>query len=132
MTVHRLTRKDLLAIHAMQIARYGGAPGIENKRLLESVLARVPDAAAKGEEKIAQLAALAAAYAYGIAKNHPFLDGNRRTALVAALTLIERNGFHVIASQQDAYFAVYNLALEKPSEREFASWLENNIRAVSN
>lgn len=125
MTIHRLTPKDLLAIHSMQIARHGGTPGVKSPKLLESALEHVPEATKSRSAR--SLAILAAAYACGIAKGRPFVDGNRRTAFVAALAFIERNGFLVTASQQDAYFALYNLGFDKPSETELASWLELNI-----
>jgi death on curing protein len=127
MTIHRLTRKDLLAIHSMQIARYGGTPGVKSPKLLESALEHVPDTARANSSAAHSLVRIAAAYACGIAKCRPFVDGNRRTALVAALTFIERNGFRVTATQQDSYFALYNLGFDKPSEGELASWLEHKV-----
>ncbi|MGB7189734.1 MAG: type II toxin-antitoxin system death-on-curing family toxin [Acidobacteriaceae bacterium] len=125
-----LTKQQVLAIHDMQLAWHGGASGIRDEGLLESALARAQNIASYSEEP-PSLAVLAAAYGSGIVRNHPFVDGNNRTGLVATFTFIERNGFRVTASQEDAYFAFYDLAAGKLSEEELAQWLEVNTEPVS-
>ena len=130
MMLHWLSKQQVLAIHDMQLSWHGGASGIRDEGLLESALARAQNIASYSEET-PSLAVLAAAYGSGIVRNHPFVDGNKRTALVATFTFIERNGFRVMASQEDAYFAFYDLAAGKLSEKELAQWLEVNTEPVS-
>jgi death on curing protein len=130
MMLHWLTKHEVLAVHAMQLAWFGGASGVRDEGLLESALARAQNIASYAEET-PSLAVLAAAYGSGIVRNHPFVDGNKRTGLVTAFTFVERNGFIVTASQQDAYFIFYELAAGKLSEDELAKWLEANIQPVS-
>lgn len=128
--LHWLTKQKVLAFHDMQLSWHGGASGIRDEGLLESALARAQNIASYSEEA-PSLAVLAAAYGSEIVRNHPFVDGNKRTALVATFTFIERNGFRVMASQEDAYFAFYDLAAGKLSEEELAQWLEVNTEPVS-
>ena len=130
MMLHWLSKQQVLAIHDMQLSWHGGASGIRDEGLLESALARAQNIASYSEEA-PSLAVLAAAYGSEIVRNHPFVDGNKRTALVATFTFIERNGFRVMASQEDAYFAFYDLAAGKLSEEELAQWLEVNTEPVS-
>lgn len=125
MMLRWLTKQEVLAIHDMQLAWHGGASGLRDEGLLESALARAQNIATYSEET-PSLAVLAAAYGSGIVKNHPFVDGNKRTGLVATFTFIEVNGFTVTASQEDAYFAFHDLAAGKFSEEELAKWLEAN------
>jgi death-on-curing protein len=126
-----LSLREVLAIHDLQIAHHGGASGIRDQGLLESALARAQNIAAYAEETPSS-AILAAAYGAGIVRNHPFVDGNKRTGLMASFTFIERNGFNVIASQEEAYFAFYDLAAGKLSEDGLAQWLEANTEPASN
>ena len=130
MMLYWITKHEVLAIHALQLAWFGGASGVRDEGLLESALARAQNIASYAEET-PSLAVLAAAYGSGIVRNHPFVDGNKRTGLVTAFTFIERNGFIVTAPQQDAYFIFYDLAAGKLSEDELAKWLEANIEPVS-
>lgn len=130
MTIERLTKEEVMAIHSVQLAWHGGAPGIKDDALLESALANAPEFSTGSGGITRLLAILAAAYAVGIAKTRPFVDGNRRTALLAAFAFIERNGFSVTASQEDAFTVFYNLGLGKPSEGEFADWLQFKIVPV--
>jgi death-on-curing protein len=130
MMLHWLTKQEVVAIHDMQLAWHGGASGLRDEGLLESALARAQNIASYAEET-PSLAILAAAYGAGIVRNHPFLDGNKRTGLVAAFTFIERNGFAVTASQHDAYSAFYDLAAGKLSEEELAQWLDVNTEPAS-
>jgi death-on-curing protein len=124
-----LTLREVTPIHDLQIARHGGASGMRDLGLLESALARAQNIAAYAEEP-PSLATLAAAYGAGIVRNHPFVDGNKRTGLIAAFVFIERNGFQVTASQEEAYFAFYDLAAGKLSEDALAQWLEANTEPV--
>jgi len=126
-----LTKREVLAIHALQITHFGGASGMRDEGLLESALARAQNIAAYAEST-RSLARLAAAYGAGIGKNHPLVDGNNRAGLMAAFVFIERNGSRVTASQEEAYFAFYDLAAGKISEDSLAQWLEANSEPVSN
>lgn len=130
MTALWLSKPEVLAIHAMQLAWHGGASGVRDEGLLESALARARNLASYSEEA-PSLATLAAAYGSGIIRDLPFVDGNKRTGLVAAFAFIQANGVAVTASQEDAYFIFYDLAAGKLSEEEFAQWLEVNTEPVS-
>lgn len=111
------------AIHRRQLAEHGGAGGIRDEGLLESALSRPKHLFAFAENGIG-LPRLAAAYAFGIARNHPFVDGNKRTAFVAALLFLQLNGYGIRASQEDKYTAFLSLAEGRLSEEELAGWLE--------
>jgi len=127
--LHWLTKQEVLAMHALQITHFGGASGMRDEGLLESALARAQNIAAYAEST-PSLAQLAAAYGAGIVRNHPVVDGNKRTGLIAAFVFIERNGSRVTASQEEAYFAFYDLAAGKLSEDGLAQWLEANSEPV--
>lgn len=121
---------EALIIHAQQVAEHGGHGGIRDTALLESALARPRNLLAYFD-KVPSLPRLAAAYAFGIARNHPFVDGNKRTALTISFTFLLVNGLTVTASRDDRYFTFYNLAAGRLSEDELADWLEANTKPVS-
>lgn len=125
-----IDKDETLTIHAQQLADHGGSDGIRDEGLLESALARPQNLLAYSDDT-PSLARLAAAYAFGIARNHPFVDGNKRTALVVSLTFLLVNGLKVTAPRDDRYFIFYDLAAGKLSEDELAKWLEANIQPVS-
>ena len=130
MIFYWLTKQEVLAIHSLQIAHFGGATGIRDEGLLESALARAQNIATCAEST-PSLARLAAAYGAGIVRNHPFVDGNKRTGLMAAFVFIERNGSRATASQEEAYLAFYDLAAGKFSEDGLTPWLDANSEPVS-
>ncbi len=109
------------AIHALQIAQFGGLAGTRDPGSLASALARPLHLAAYGKPSIHELAA---AYAFGIARNHPFVDGNKRTALVASFVFLEINGFDVTAPEEDAAIAFVELAAGRMGEKALVRWLE--------
>jgi len=125
-----LTKQEVLAMHSLQIAHFGGASGIRDEGLLESALARAQNVATYAEST-PSLARLAAAYGAGVVRNHPFVDGNKRTGLMAAFVFMERNGSRVTASQEEAYLAFYDLAAGNLSEDALAQWLEASSEPVS-
>lgn len=125
-----LAIREVLAIHNLQLAHHGGASGMRDQGLLESALACAQNIAAYAEST-PSLATLAAAYGSGIVRNHPFVDGNKRTGLMAAFVFVERNGGRVTAAQEEAYFAFYDLAAGKLSEGGLAQWLEANTEPAS-
>lgn len=120
-----LDAADAIAYHAELVAAHGGDAGLRDRGLLESALARPQNSAAYGEPTVFELAA---AYAFGIAKNHPFVDGNKRVALVTSVTFLELNGWRFVASEADSAIAFLDLAAGKVSEKEFSRWLETNCR----
>ncbi len=126
MTTPRWLPKDLiLAIHNRQLAEHGGAAGVRDEGLLESALARPQNLFAYGD---GDAAALAAAYAFGIARNHPFLDGNKRTAYVACELFLMANGVALVASDEESLAAMLSLAAGEIDEGEFAAWLRENVQ----
>lgn len=117
----------VLAIHDEQIAEHGGASGVRDRGLLESALARPPNLAAYGDPDIADLAV---AYAHAISRNHPFVDGNKRTAWVVAETFVELNGVEVDADDGTIYPAMLALAEGQVAEEEFAAWLRARLKSL--
>ena len=120
--------KDLaLAIHDRQLAEHGGTSGVRDEKLLESALARPQQLYAYGDPA-PDLADLAASLAHGLARNHPFIDGNKRTAAVACETFIARNGADLEADDLELYPIYLALAEGKLREKDFAAWLRPRIR----
>lgn len=119
-------RKDIvLAIHDAQISEHGGISGIRDIGLLESAMARPENLAAYGDPDVS---ALAAAYAYGIARNHPFGDGNKRTAFVAAELFLDLNGFELTADDADCVMTILRLAAGEIAEEELARWIRAHVQ----
>lgn len=115
--------RDVVAFHAGQIAQFGGQSGIRDRGLLESALARPRNRAAYEKASVFDLAA---AYAFGIARNHPFIDGNKRTALVSAFVFLDLNGWDVRATEAKAAVTFLALADGNLSEARLAEWLEQH------
>ena len=113
-----------LAAHREQLAEHGGGEGVRDERLLESAMARAPNLAAYGEPDVA---ALAATYAFGIARNHPFVDGNKRTAAVVSETFLVLNGYALEASDAELVVAFLALAYGDLSEDELADWFRTRL-----
>ena len=118
----------VLAIHDRQLAEHGGTGGVRDEGLLESALAR-PQQLHAYSDPAPDLADLAAALAYGLARNHPFLDGNKRTAAVACETFLELNGATLEADDLELYPLYLELAEGKVDERNFAAWLRGRVRS---
>lgn len=114
----------ILAVHDRQIAEHGGLPGIRNPAGLSSALARAQNLAVYGNPDAAELAA---AYGAGITKNHPFADGNKRTAWVAIRLFLADNGYRLNFDPRDAVRTVEGLAGSDVSEKSFAQWLREKI-----
>ncbi len=120
--------KDLaLSIHDRQVAEYGGSEGVRDEALLESALARPEQLAAYGDPP-PDIADLAASLAFGLARNHPFVDGNKRTATVTCETFLRINGTHLAATDADFYINILALAEGRLTSAEFATWLRENLR----
>ncbi len=118
-----------LAIHQRQLAEHGGLDGVRDRGLLQSALAR-PRHLFAYNDPTPDLPVLAAAYAFGIARNHPFLDGNKRTAAVVCETFLELNGMNLDADDADMYTTFLNLAAGSVSEQQLAEWLKNHSTRV--
>ena len=123
-----LDRAIILAIHEEQLAQHGGGVGLRDEGLLESALARPVNMAAYNPD--ADAATLAAAYAFGIAKNHPFIDGNKRTAFVAMELFLMDNGSALTASDEEALMAMLRLTSSEMGEAAFAEWLRKNLATL--
>jgi len=121
-----LPRKLVLALHALAIKEFGGSYGIRDEGMLESALARPRNQIAYGEPS---LFALAAAYAYGLSKNHAFVDGNKRVAFAAIDVFLQLNGHELVASDVEATVVMQDLAAGALGERELAAWIAANSRA---
>jgi death-on-curing protein len=115
-----LNPRVVQAIHDRQLAEHGGSPDLRDASLLESALARPANAAAYGNPDLPQLAAF---YAAGIIRNHPFLDGNKRTGFLLAYSFLALNGLHLIASQQDVVSKTLDLAAGVIDVDSYAAWL---------
>jgi death-on-curing protein len=120
-----LSRQFILAIHDEQLAEHGGALGVRDDGLLESALARPLNRAGYGEPDTAELGAL---YAIAIARNHPFVDGNKRTAFAALVTFLALNGMVFEPSEVDATLAVLRLAAGDMTDDEFTAWVRDNAQ----
>jgi death-on-curing protein len=112
------------AIHNRQIAEHGGTTGVRDSELLESALAKPKNIYLYSKSQ-SSIPSLASAYAYAITKNHPFLDGNKRVALVVSIAFMKLNGWRVVASQEILYTTFWNLAAGKISEDELLLWFES-------
>ena len=119
-----LLEETVLAFHEEQLAEHGGSVGIRDSGLLESALARPKQLAFYGNTDIA---GLAAAYGFGLAKNHPFVDGNKRVAFVATETFLALNGMCLTADDSDCVSTLLQLASGEISEEGFADWLRKNM-----
>jgi death on curing protein len=120
-----LRLEAILAAHDDQLAEHGGSVGVRDHGLLESALARPLNLYAYGEPSLSRLAA---SYGFGIARNHPFVDGNKRTALVAAETFLGLNGFDLTASDMEVVEIFLALAAGEITEEQLAAWIDRNNR----
>ena len=129
MTFEWIAHNSVLAMHKRQIAEHGGTDGLRDEGLLLSALARPENLAAYGEN--VDLSALAASYAFGIAKNHPSLDGNKRTALVVAVTFLNLNGHDFDAAPDVTYPVFLGLAEGSVSEEDLAEWFRDRLHQIT-
>ena len=118
-----IDRAVLIAIHDMQLAEHGGGAGLRDGNLLESALAKPENLAAYGDPDVA---ALAAAYGYGISRNHAFIDGNKRTALVTAELFLQLNGWRLEVDDADCVLTMLQVATGDITKEAFAGWLRLN------
>jgi death on curing protein len=116
---------DAVVAHDLELTAHGGSAGIRDADLLESALARPKNIWAYADST-PSLAALGAAYAFGISSNHPFVDGNKRTAFLVSFAFLDVNGLEVIASQEDAFLTILGLAAGEITEQQLVHWFERN------
>jgi death on curing protein len=121
-----IPKQIIIYFHEQLIDLYGGTLGIRDEGLLDSALEQ-PKAMFGGSYLHDSLAKMAAAYGFHICKNHPFIDGNKRIALVAMDTFLQRNGYEISASEKDVYEVMIKLASGDITKVEFTGWLEVNI-----
>ena len=114
-----------MAAHREQLVEHGGGQGVRDERLLDSAMARAKNLAVYGEPDAADLAA---GYAYGIARNHPFIDGNKRTAAVISETFLVVNGFALVATDAEVVVAFLALAGGDLAEDELADWFRTRLK----
>jgi death-on-curing protein len=118
---------EAMAIHTEQIAEHGGLEGLRDNGLFESAMARAENRAAYGNPDVCDLAA---AYAFGLARNHPFADGNKRTAFVVSVTFLVLNGRDLTATEVAVVETFLKLAAGELPEAELADWFRANSRAI--
>ena len=116
----------ILAVHEEQLAEHGGSQGLRDQGMLESALARPQNLAAYGEPDVADLAA---SIGVGIAKNHPFVDGNKRTAFVAVELSLALNGCELVADDMDCVLTMLAFAGGGMTEKAFAKWLRKHTKS---
>ena len=118
-----LTYEQVIAIHSLQLRRFGGAPGLRDEGMLRSALERPAN---KRRYEQADLPELAAAYAFGLAKNHAFVDGNKRIAFMSMTVFLRRNGARFAPDQAQATAMMMALAAGEVSEESLARWIRDN------
>ena len=118
-----LTYEQVVAIHSLQLRRFGGAPGLRDEGMLRSALERPAN---KWRYEQADLPELAAAYAFGLAKNHAFVDGNKRIAFMSMVIFLRRNGARFAPDQAQATAMTMALAAGEVSEESLARWIRDN------
>jgi death on curing protein len=118
-----LTAGLVIAFHDEQLREFGGPAGIRDRAMLESALGRPLNKWSYGEE---DLAALAAAYGFGVAKNHPFVDGNKRAALLSIVVFLGLNGVRFVADNAEAVVMIRDLAAGEVDEDGLARWIRDN------
>ena len=122
-----VSKRSVLALHQRQIAEFGGPAGICDEGLLDSALARAQNRFLYADDPV-DAATLAAAYAFGLASNHPFLDGNKRTALVVSFLFLAKNGHTLVSTEAENYDAIYRLAAGDLSEDELAARFRAHLK----
>lgn len=127
----RWVRKHaVLVLHSMSLDIHGGSHGIRDEGLLDSALARPQQIFSYGDPP-PDLAALAAAYAVGIARNHPFVDGNKRAALTCLGQMLNKNGYDLVASESETYEMMMALAADTLPEEALAAWIRQNAEPLA-
>jgi death-on-curing protein len=119
-----VTYDQVIAMHSRELRRFGGAPGLRDEGMLSSAIERP---ASKWHYERAELPELAAAYAFGLAKNHAFVDGNKRVALMVMMTFLRKNNVRFAPEQAHATAIMMALAAGEVSEQSLARWIRDNL-----
>jgi death-on-curing protein len=130
MTTKFIPEELVLVIHADLLQRYGGQPGVRDRGLLESALAQ-PRMTAGGKEIHKTVFDKAAAYGFHLCNNHPFIDGNKRVAFVIMDVFLQKNGWEIVSSEEEAYTMMVALASGKLTRAQLASWLKEHTARLS-
>lgn len=121
-----IDERDAVALHDRLLALEGGAAGLRDEGLLQSALARPQQL--RAYQAGADVIQMAAAYTAGIVRDHPFIDGNKRTGFVVGVLFLELNGYRFVASEEDAAEAVLSLAAGRIGEEAFGAWMRANVK----
>lgn len=130
MAVHFIPDDLVLTVHADLLQRYGGRPGVRDRNLLDSALAQ-PKITIGGKYAHKTLFDKAAAYGYHVCKNHPFIDGNKRVAFVLMDIFLQKNGWEVVAHEEQAYSVMMALASGKLTKPQLAAWLKEHCSKLT-
>ena len=117
----------ILSLHQDQLMRYGGKPGLRDKKLFKSAMAQ-PEASLQGEYVHEDIFHMAAAYGFHLCQNHPFYDGNKRTALIAMYTFLYVNGYQIVADKKSLFAIMMDLAQGKVTKDQLRKFLEKNTK----
>ncbi len=120
----------VLSIHQRQLTEHGGTEGVRDRSLLDSTLAKPKNLLAYSEQQV-DIAALAAAYAFGLARNHPFVGGNKRTAFVVCRTFLIVNGYDLDASPEDKFITFLNLSRGSITQGKLTKWIRARLKSTS-
>jgi death-on-curing protein len=123
-----ISKRAALALHSEQLAEHGGSDGIRDETLLDSALAKPHNVLAYADDP--DIFRLAASYAFGIARNHAFVDGNKRTSMVVSLAFLDLNGWDIVAPKEDFYLTFLHLAEGSLSEDELTAWFTSHSVAL--
>ena len=127
--VNFIPKKVILYFHEQLIQIYGGSPGDRDESLLDSAIQQ-PKSSFDGNYLHNGIFEMASAYGFHLCKNHPFIDGNKRVALVAMDTFLQNNGYEISASEKETYKIIIELSAEKLSKSELTQWLKQNTTSI--
>jgi len=131
MSVHFIPEEVVLTIHTDLLRRYGGEPGLRDRNLLDSALAQ-PKMTAGGKYLHKSIFDKAAAYGFHVCMNHPFIDGNKRVALVLMDIFLQKNGWEIDSPEEETYSMMISLASGKFNKSQLSSWLKEHTSKISN
>ena len=127
--VNFIPKKVILYFHEQLIQIYGGSPGVRDESLLDSAIQQ-PKSSFDGNYLHNSIFEMASAYGFHLCKNHPFIDGNKRVALVAMDTFLQNNGYEISASEKETYKIIIELSAENLSKSELTQWLKQNTTSI--
>ncbi|MBM7558164.1 type II toxin-antitoxin system death-on-curing family toxin [Halanaerobacter jeridensis] len=127
--VNFIPKKVILYFHEQLIQIYGGSPGIRDENLLDSAIQQ-PKSSFNGDYLHNNIFEMASAYGFHLCRNHPFIDGNKRVALVAMDTFLQNNGYEISASEKETYKIIIELSAENLSKSDLTQWLKQNTTSI--